>query len=125
LLETIQQDGKAESPPVALQIPPYLFEVNFSLSAARQQHLRSELVNLVHETFIDHPDYDTEHLPEFLGSDIYMRVFVEGELTGIFTADLFRTDGEPITGDAGSKTTLYRLDIRQLLPADQTVDCRG
>jgi len=107
LLGTIQQDGKAECPPVALQIPPYLFEVNFSLSVARQQHLRPELVNLVHETFIDHPDYDTEHLPEFLGSDIYMRVFVEGELTGIFTADLFRTDGEPITGDAGSKTTLY------------------
>jgi hypothetical protein len=51
---------------------------------------------MLHETFIDHPDYDAEHLPEFLQSDIYMRVFVERELTGIFTADLFRTDGEPV-----------------------------
>lgn len=95
LLGRVQQKGNAECPLVALHIPPYFSEVNFGLNVARQQYLRSELANLLHETFIDHPDYDTEHLPEFLGSDIYIRVFVEGELAGIFTSDLFRTDGEP------------------------------
>ncbi|MDY0041787.1 MAG: hypothetical protein RBS57_15855 [Desulforhabdus sp.] len=73
----------------------YLFELHFRPSAARQQQLRPELVELLHETFIDHPDYDSEHLPEFLAADIYMRVLVGGKLIGIFTADLLRTDGEP------------------------------
>lgn len=92
----IEQNQKAENPLVMYESPPYRFEVNFRLSAARQQALRPELVKMLHETFIDHPDYDAEHLPEFLESDIYMRAFAEGELTGIFTADLFRTDGEPV-----------------------------
>jgi hypothetical protein len=92
----IEQDREALTSMDIWESPPYCFEVNFRLSAARQQQLRPELIKMLHETFIDHPDYDAEHLPEFLQSDIYMRVFVEGELTGIFTADLFRTDGEPV-----------------------------
>ena len=92
----IEQNQEPENSLAMYESPPYRFEVNFHLSASRQQHLRPELVKMLHETFLDHPDYDAEHLPEFLESDIYMRVFAEGELTGIFTADLFRTDGEPV-----------------------------
>ena len=76
--------------------PPYHFEVNFRLSAASQQRLRPELVRILHETFIDSPDYDAEHLPKFLESDLYVRVFAARNLAGIFTADLFRTDGNPV-----------------------------
>ncbi len=91
-----QQGCEAENPLAIWAHPPYRFEVNFSLSAARQQDLRPELIKMLHETFIDHPDYDAEHVPEFLESDIYMRVFAGGELIGIFTADLFRIDEEPV-----------------------------
>ena len=87
---------RAEKPPAKWESPPYHFEVNFRPSAARQQRLKPELVRMLHETFIDSPDYDAEYLPEFLESDIYMRVFAGGALAGIFTADLFRTDAHPV-----------------------------
>jgi len=91
-----QRGHEPENPRVIWEYPPYSFEVNFCLSDATQQDLRPELIKMLHETFIDHPDYDAEHVPEFLESDIYIRVFVGKELVGIFAADLFRTDGEPV-----------------------------
>ena len=52
----IDQDQEAENPQAMYESPPYRFEVDFRLSAARQQHLRPELVKMLHETFIDHPE---------------------------------------------------------------------
>ena len=92
----VQPDRKAENTQAVWVSPPYSFEMNFRPSATRRQRLRPELTRILHETFIDSPDYDAEHLPEFLNSDIYMRVFAGEDLAGIFTADLFRTDGIPV-----------------------------
>ena len=76
--------------------PPYRFEVRFGLSSAEQRQLRPELVGLLHDTFINHPDYDAEYLPEFMQSDIYIRVLSGNGLAGIFTADLFHSKGKPV-----------------------------
>lgn len=92
----IQQRREAENQPAMWESSHYVFEVNFCPSAARQKLLTPELIKILHETFIDHPDYDAEHVPEFLQSDIYIRVFAGDELAGIFTADLFRTEGVPV-----------------------------
>ena len=76
--------------------PPYRFEVRFGLTSAEQRQLQPELINLVHENFINHPDYDAEYSSEFMQSDIYMRVLGHGHLDGIFTADLWRINGHPV-----------------------------
>lgn len=76
--------------------PPYRFEVRFGLTSAEQRQLQPELINLVHENFINHPDYDAEYSSEFMQSDIYMRVLGHGHLDGIFTADLWHINGHPV-----------------------------
>jgi len=74
----------------------YSVEVNFSLTPSRREALKPELLAVVHQTFINHPDYDSEYIPEFLGSDLYLRVFHGQNLVGIFTADLVRTLNQPV-----------------------------
>ncbi|MCF8130613.1 MAG: hypothetical protein K9N10_19035 [Deltaproteobacteria bacterium] len=92
----VYRDHEAKSNPAVWLSPPYRVEVDFRPNRARQRKLKPELVNLLHETFIDSPDYDAENLSEFLEADIYMRFFSEGTLAGIFTADLLYTDGNPV-----------------------------
>jgi hypothetical protein len=82
--------------PVRWESPPYEVEVNFGLSPSRKVALKPELLTVLHETFIDHPDYDAEHLQEFLRADLYLRVFHGRELTGIFLADLVRMENQPV-----------------------------
>jgi len=85
----VYRDHEEKTNPAVWLSPPYRIEVNFRPNRARQQKLKPELVNLLHETFIDSPDYDAEHLSEFLEADIYMRFFSEGTLAGIFTPTFF------------------------------------
>jgi hypothetical protein len=79
-----------------LEEPPYKVEVNFGLSRRRQEELRPELEHVLHASFIDHPDYDRDNLPEFLASDLYLRVFMGRELAGIFTTDMLQVAGRPV-----------------------------
>ncbi len=76
--------------------PPYMVEVNFGLTPLQKETLEPELRNVVHESFMDHPGYDAEHLPEFLESDLYLRVFQGADLAGVFTADLVREKNQQV-----------------------------
>lgn len=51
---------------------------------------------MLHASFINHPAYDRENLPHFLGADIYLRVFSGQDLAGIFIAELLRSAGQPV-----------------------------
>ncbi|MCB2227241.1 MAG: hypothetical protein KQH53_11240 [Desulfarculaceae bacterium] len=74
----------------------YEVEINFGLSPERQEELRPELRTMLHAAFIDHPDYDQEHLPQFLGADLYLRLSRQGEPAGIFCSELLEVGGEPV-----------------------------
>lgn len=74
----------------------YSVEVNFGLSPSRRKNLEPELLAVLHQSFINHPDYDSEHLPEFMHSDLYLRIFHGRDLRGIFTADLVRILNHPV-----------------------------
>ncbi|MCB2186093.1 MAG: hypothetical protein KQJ78_06725 [Deltaproteobacteria bacterium] len=82
--------------PAVWERPPYRLEAYFRPNAERQEALKPELAELLHATFLNHAGYDAEHLPEFLGSDIFLRVTDEKGLAGIFTADLVRTADQPV-----------------------------
>lgn len=82
--------------PYRLAMDPFTMEVNLGLAPQRRAELEPELMGLLHETFLDHSDYDRLYLPHFLGADIYLRAFRGQELAGIFIAGLAVYAGEPL-----------------------------
>ncbi len=82
--------------PARLALAPFTWEINFGLEPRRQQELAPELRQLLHQVFLEHPDYDRLHLPHFLGADLYLRAFRGSELAGIFLSELTHCAGEPV-----------------------------
>ena len=87
---------EADQPAQVWESASHRFTADFRADPARREQLRPGLMEILHESFIDHPDYDAEHLPEFLHSDIYLRAFRENRLAGVFTVDLLRVAGAPV-----------------------------
>lgn len=84
------------SAPARLPLEPFTWEVNFGLSPRRRAELEPELRRLLHQLFLDHPEYDRQYLPHFLGADLYLRVFRGPELAGHFISELTYVDHTPV-----------------------------
>ncbi|MCB2192474.1 MAG: hypothetical protein KQI62_12970 [Deltaproteobacteria bacterium] len=82
--------------PARVHLEPFTWEINFGLSPKRRGELEPELRRLLHELFLDHPEYDRLYLQHFLGADLYMRVFRGPELAGLFISELTHVDHHPV-----------------------------
>lgn len=82
--------------PARLHLEPCTWEINFGLSPKRRAELEPELRRLLHELFLDNPEYDRLYLPHFLGADLYLRVFQGPELAGHFISELTYSGEKPV-----------------------------
>jgi|GEM_PF-1992269 len=82
--------------PARLHLEPFTWEINFGLSPQRRGELEPELRRLLHEVFLQSPEYDRQYMPHFMGADLYLRVFRGPELAGHFISELTYCGGEPV-----------------------------
>lgn len=79
-----------------LRLPPYRIDLYQNPSSARRARLAPALTRVLHESFLNHPDYDRDNLAGMLSSDLFLEVRGERGDCGLFLADFEQADGTPL-----------------------------